>query len=150
MSPSIAEEYQRDFYAWLIHNAQLLRQGRWSEIDVENVAEELDSMGRSERRELVSRLAVLLAHLLKWVYQPEKRSHSWKYTIEEQRQQVWEVLADSPSLKSQLEEKFLRAYQLATVMAAKETGLAKTHFPSRCPFSLEQTLDDGFYPEAQF
>ncbi len=146
MSPAIAEEYQRDLYTWLIHNAQLLRQGRWSEIDAENVAEELDSMARSERRELVSRLAVLLAHLLKWAYQPEKRSHSWKYTIEEQRQQVWEVLEDSPSLKYQLEEKFLRAYQLTKIMAAKETGLAKTYFPSSCPFSLEHTLDENFHP----
>lgn len=149
MTPSIAIEYQQDFYTWLMHNAQLLRQGQWSEIDVENVAEELESMGRSEKRELVSRLAVLQAHLLKWAYQPDKRSKSWKYTIKEQRQQVLEVLQDSPSLKYQLEEQLARAYQAALVIVLKETLLDEDDLPLTGPFSLSQMLDATFYPDAK-
>ncbi len=143
----LAIEYEKDFYGWLLHNAKLIRDGRFSEIDAQNVAEELEGMGRGEKRELVSRLAVLLAHLLKWTYQPQKRSKSWKYTITEQRQQVFDVLDDSPSLTYDLDEKFARAYKRAILMAAKETKLRERTFPANCPFSKEQTLDENFYPQ---
>lgn len=143
---TVISEYHSDFYAWLIHNASLMRQGKLAEIDVENVAEELEAMGRSEKRELVNRLAVLMAHLLKWAYQPQKRTSSWKYTIREQREQVFEVLEDSPSLKYELEEKLMRAYKRAVLIAAKETKLSEKRFPKICPFSLEDVLNDDFYP----
>jgi hypothetical protein len=109
----MAETYEQDFYAWAIHNAELLRQGRLSEIDVEHIAEELECMGRSERRELMSRLAVLLAHLLKWVYQPHRRSRSWRAAIEGQREDLKVLLEESPSLKPELEQKLNEAYRRA-------------------------------------
>jgi len=84
--------YEQDFYAWLITNVQLIRQGRFAEMDSENIAEELEAMGRSEKRALLSRWSVLLAHLLKWQFQPEKRSHSWKYTLAEQRRRILRLL----------------------------------------------------------
>jgi hypothetical protein len=138
--------YDQDFYSWLITNSQLIKEKRFSEIDVENIVEELESMGKSEKRELMSRLAVLLAHLLKWSYQPEQRSNSWKYTIEEQRRAVEEVLEDSPSLKYQLDQKFNDAYSKAVLIAARETGFAKAKFPQDCPFTWEQAINDNFWP----
>ncbi|MBF0551328.1 MAG: DUF29 domain-containing protein, partial [Deltaproteobacteria bacterium] len=94
------ESYDRDFYAWTMNNAELIRQGRFSEIDIEHLAEELEGMGRSEKRALISRLAVLLAHLLKWTFHPGLRCTSWKYTIKEQRRRVLALLKDSPSLQT--------------------------------------------------
>lgn len=140
------EIYHRDFYTWAMQNAQLLRQGRFSEVDVERIAEELESMGRSERRELISRLSVLLAHLLKWMFQPELRSNSWRYTIEEQRGGVMDLLEDSPSLLHELENRLTKAYVNAVLIAARETGIDKTRFPECCPFSLEQILSEDFWP----
>src|SRR3990172_2106222 len=105
--------YDTDFYQWTFHNAELLRQGKLTEVDVQNIAEELESMGKSEKRELINRLAVLIMHLLKWQYQPEKRSHSWIETINEQRRQIILLLEDNPSLKYEIEEKIIRAYNLA-------------------------------------
>ena len=141
--------YQKDFYSWIIQNVELIRQGKLSDIDTDNLIEELESMGKSEKRELISRLIVLIAHLLKWTYQAEKRSYSWECTIEEQRNKVLEVLEDSPSLKHSLEERLTIAYQRAIVMAAKETGIQKKYFPIHCPFSLNQIMDNTFYPDAQ-
>jgi len=137
-------KYEEDFYAWAMQTAQQLRQGQWSEIDVEKVAEELASMGRSERRELISRLAVLLAHLLKWAYELDKRLRNWECTIEEQRARVLEILEDSPSLKHESHEKLAKAYRLAVLQAEKETGI--TQFPNICSFSWEQILRENFYP----
>jgi hypothetical protein len=95
----IAPAYEQDRHAWATHTATLLRQGRLEEVDLTHLTEELDSMGASERRELYSRLKVLLVHLLKWRYQPERRSDSWGYTIDEQRDQILYLLRQSPSLK---------------------------------------------------
>src|SRR5579872_5517180 len=103
MAKNIQQEYEKDFYAWAVHNARLLRAGKLSEIDVENIAEEIESMGKSEKRELISRLAILLSHLLKWKCQPERRSRSWKLTIKEQRFELIDLLAESPSLKHEIE-----------------------------------------------
>jgi len=147
MPKSITKEYEKDFYAWTTHNAKLLRQGKFSEIDVEHIAEEIESMGKSEKRELISRLAVLLAHLLKWQFQPERQSNSWKYTIEEQRDEVLELFEESPSLKHEIEEKLERAYRKAILWAATEMGVNKSIFQEKCPFSLEKTLNKNFYPE---
>jgi hypothetical protein len=143
----IAETYEQDFYAWAIHNAELLRQGRLSEIDVEHIAEELECMGRSEKRELMSRLGVLLAHLLKWVYQPYRRSRSWRATIKAQREDLKALLEESPSLKPELEQKLNEAYRRAKIEAEKQTGINEDRFPEACPFSLEETLDNDFWPD---
>ncbi|NJO14505.1 MAG: DUF29 domain-containing protein [Thioploca sp.] len=139
--------YEQDFYAWLITNVQLIRQGRFAEMDSENIAEELEAMGRSEKRALLSRLSVLLAHLLKWQFQPEKRSHSWKYTVAEQRRRILRLLEDSPSLCAQLGDKLTDAYDDALLTAAKETHRDQSTFPQICPFSLEQVLNEEFWPE---
>ena len=140
-------DYENDFYTWLIYNAQLLREGRLSEIDTVNIAEELEALGRSEKRELKNRLAVLLAHLLKWQFQPEKRSKSWQRTLKEQRKQVFEVLKDSPGLRSSLAEFLSNAYDSAIRKAAEETGFDEDAFPQTCPFAFEQIMNDAFYPE---
>lgn len=143
----LAPEYEKDFYAWLQQNARLLREGKFTEIDGVNLAEELEALGRSEKRQFINRLAVLLAHLLKWVYQPGKRSHSWRCTIEEQRERLAQLLKDSPSLKQQIDETLAAAYAIAIPQAAKETGLKSSIFPQNCPFSLDQALDKQFYPD---
>lgn len=139
--------YEQDFYAWAKRNSELLRAGRLSEADVDNIAEELDSMGRSEKRALVARLAVLIAHLLKWKYQPALRSNRWKYTIKEQRRRVGKLLEDSSSLKRQIDALFSEAYKDAILLAAKETGLTEEDFPSRCPYTFEVVMDDSHWPE---
>lgn len=116
-------------------------------MDIESFIEELETMGRSERRILISRTSVLLAHLLKWHKQPDIRSKSWKYTIAEQRRRILRLLDDSPSLRSKLIDKMSEAYDDAILTAAKETKLDQTAFPKTCPFSLEQIMDENFLPD---
>ncbi len=146
MQSMATKGYEKDFYIWLMANAELLRQRRLTEIDLDNIAEELESMAKRDKRELLNRLKVLLMHLLKWQFQADKRTISWKSTINEQREQVHLVLLDSPSLKYQLTERLQDAYRLALRAAINETGLPKNVFPINCPYSLEETLDDEFYP----
>jgi hypothetical protein len=138
--------YDQDFYAWAITNAELLRQGRFSEIDIEHVAEELESMGKSERRALISRLAVLLVRLLKWKFQPGLRGASWEITILKQRDSLEDLLQESPSLRHELDKTIAKAYDRARRYAAKETGLPLATFPDPCPFATEQVLDSEFWP----
>jgi hypothetical protein len=139
--------YHRDFYAWANQQAALLRAGRLSEADIENIAEEIESMGRSEKRELVSRLNVLLLHLLKWRYQPGLRGNSLRLTVEEQRYRLEDHLKDNPSLNAQLGQAMRDAYRLALVEAERETGLARKTFPVECPFSFDQAMSPDFWPE---
>jgi Domain of unknown function DUF29 len=139
--------YDTDFHAWANEQAALLRAGRLSEADIENIAEEIESMGRSEKRELVSRLTVLLLHLLKWRYQPGFRGNSWRLSIEEQRLQVSDSLNDNPSLKPQLDDVMRRAYRLARVEAERETGLDRTTFPADCPFAFDEAMNRDFWPD---
>jgi hypothetical protein len=139
--------YDQDFYAWTMENAKRLRQGRLAELDVDNIAEELESMGRSERRQLSNRLEVLVAHLLKWRFQPERRGNSWRYTIEEQRRKVRRLLRDSPSLNPRLDDELADAYEDAVLLAARETQRDKGEFPSSCPFTADQLLDDAYWPD---
>lgn len=136
--------YEQDFYAWAQHQAALLRQGTIEKIDLENLAEEVESMGKSEKRALARRLALLLGYLLKWHYQPEMRSNSWKYTIIEQRWQVIDLLEDSPSLKHRLDEQLNQSYERAILIAAKETGLDAEQFPRACPYALDEVLSGAF------
>ena len=139
--------YDQDFFAWAMDTAKLLRAGRFAEVDIAHVAEELESMGKSEKRELVSRLTVLLAHLLKWKYQPAKRTRSWQNTILTQRMDIQELLTDSPSLRSVLEHSIAVAYKKAVLYAENETGLDTGTFPAVCSFTYEELLDKGFLPE---
>jgi hypothetical protein len=140
--------YDQDFYAWANEQAGLLRAGRLSEADIEHIAEEIESMGKGEKRELVSRLTVLLLHMLKWQYQPQFRGKSWHLTLEEQRDELASHLADNPSLKSTLPDTITMAYRRAILGAARETDLDRSVFPPTCPWSFEQIMDSTFYPEA--
>jgi len=141
-----ANLYQQDFYAWASEQAALLRAGNLSAADVEHIAEEIESMGKAEKRELVSRLTVLLLHLLKWQFQPALRGNSWRTTIRVQRVQLADHLDDNPSLRGQCPEAIRRAYRLALVEAASETGLPDGTFPPVCPWSFEPLMDEGFWP----
>jgi hypothetical protein len=144
---SNAGKYDSDFYAWATEQAALLRAGRLSEVDIEHIAEEIETLGRGERRELVNRLAVLLLHLLKWEYQPERRGKSWRLTIEEQRRQIVRHLRDNPSLRAVQDEAMADAYGDAVLRAERETDLPRDLFPWSCRYSFEQVLDDAFWPE---
>jgi len=132
--------YDRDFYLWIQTTAQQLKEGQFNEIDIPNLIEEIESMGRSEKRELKSRLIVLLMHLLKWQYQPEKRSENWRITISEQRICIEELLEDSPSLQPLVSEVFDDCYQKSRLKASEETGIKLNFFPKESPFTLEETL----------
>jgi hypothetical protein len=142
-----AAAYDADYYAWTMEQARLLRAGELSAIDVANLAEEIEGMGVSNRRELENRLIVLIAHLLKWRYQPGMRSRSWSATITEQRLQIEKVCAESPSLRPLAPGMLLDAYKIARVRAIGETGMADRTFPQKCPFTLEQILAPDFLPE---
>ena len=138
--------YEKDYYLWLKNTANLLGEENLAQLDLPHLIEEIEDMGKRERRSLYSNLKILLMHLLKYRYQPEKRSHSWRYTIEEHRQRIAEALSDSPSLKGYLLEVFDKCYQDAKKLAAKETGLALAAFPPESPFTTEETLDPDYLP----
>lgn len=126
--------------------AKALRQGRWQDLDIENLVEEIESLGRSEKRALKSRLEILLMHLLKWMYQPDHRSNSWRATIVEQRLRIQDLLAESPSLHPYLATELNHCYRNARQLAAAETGLDLDIFPPNCLFALSDILTDGFLP----
>lgn len=138
-------DYKIDFYHWALHNAQLLKEGKFSELDVEHLIEELEDRGNN-RPELASRFMVLIGHLLKWEYQPNHRSSSWEGSINEQRLQINWLIQDKPSLKPNLLPAITKAYPQAVKLAAKDTKLPQTQFPQECPYTLEQLLDEDFYP----
>jgi hypothetical protein len=139
--------YEQDFYAWANEQAALLRAGRLSEADIAHIAEEIESMGKSEKRELVSRLTILLLHLLKWRFQPGRRGKSWEVSIRIQRDAVIDHLQDNPSLQAQLAEASARAYRNARLQAIAETGLAEEVFPVICSWSFDEMTNDQFWPE---
>lgn len=141
--------YKQDFFAWTQEQARLIKQKALEKLDLSHLQEELNIMGASEKRELASRLELLLMHLLKWEYQPDLKCNSWKYTIDEQRDQLKYHLEDNPSLSSPeyFDTIFKRAFKSATREAAKETGLSKSTFPEICKWSIKQILEDTFFPE---
>jgi Domain of unknown function DUF29 len=142
--------YDADFFQWTQSTAELIRQGRLAEVDLEHVAEEIEDMGKRDRREVRSRFSVLIMHLLKWQLQPKLRERStWRATIREQRKQLRLVLADSPSLGRIPKEELPALYRSAVEDAVEETGLRADHFPSSCPYTVEQTLDGAFFPEGR-
>ena len=139
--------YEQDFCLWLENTAQLLKNGRLSELDIPNLIEEIEAIGRSEKRAVYSHLKVLLQHLLKYGYQPEKRSKSWKAIIREHRQRIKRLFKDSPSLKNYCREILTESYQDAIKLAADETGLAVDTFPVELPFTVEEILDAEYLPD---
>ena len=145
--PSNTTLYDSDFFAWAYEQAALLRAGRLTEADIENIAEEIESMGRSEKRELVGRLTALFVHLLKWRHQPGLRGASWRRTIEQQRLHLTEHLADNPSLRAKLGEAIASAYGHARIEAENETGLNRSSFPPSCPFSFDDAMNPDIWPE---
>jgi hypothetical protein len=139
--------YATDILAWANEQAALLRAGRFSEIDVAHIAEEIEDVGKSERRELASRMAVLLTHLLKWQYQPGRRGSSWQRTIREQRRALGAYLRETPSLKASLSDPnwWESIWADAVAKAVDETGLDL--FPDDCLWSIDQILSPNFYPD---
>jgi hypothetical protein len=137
--------HENDFYAWTQEQAHLLKTGQLYEIDSQNIAEEIEDMGRSEKRQLESRLEILIMHLLKWQFQPNLRSRSWQLTIKEQRLRLEKILQKNPSLQPNLTEAIAEVYPLATLSAERETGLSL--FPETCPYSLTEILSTEFLPE---
>jgi len=139
--------YDKDFFAWTQRTAALLRRGSFEGIDIEHLAGEVEDMGKRDLRELDSRMQVVLLHLLKWRVQPRKRDRSWQRTLLTQRLEMARLLSDSPSLRSKLSGRLAEDYAAAAKVAATGTGLRKDRFPLRCPFTVEQTLDETFFPD---
>lgn len=140
-------DYQTDYYGWTVEQAELLKAGDWQDLDIENLIEEVEAMGRSEKRALESRLIVLTTHLLKWQYQPVRRGKSWELTIKEQRLRIGKILRDNPSLRREVEACFLDVYPFAVIQAVKETGIGEQVFPTDCAWKLEQILNIEFLPD---
>ncbi len=151
---NLSQLYEQDFSAWIARNAGLLRQGRLSEVDVEHLVEELSEMGKSQQHELVNRLRILLAHLLKWQFQyrllserwAEFEGKSWRNTIIEQRAALRYLLEKNPGLKSRIPAALDEAYPQALDLAIDESGLPAHSFPAEIPYSPEQVFDRAFYP----
>ncbi len=139
--------YDKDFHAWLFQTADLLRQGRLAEVDAAHVAEELEDMGKRERRALESHIRNVTLHLLKWRYQSDKRTPSRRKSIRNGRLEIQSLLKDSPSLTSQPAQMLVNAYPAARADAVDETGLGEEAFPAQCPFTVEQVLDAEYWGE---
>lgn len=138
--------YESDFHGWIQQQASLLRQGRFTELDINNLIEEVECMGGSERSTLTSHLMQLLMHLLKWQHQPERRSRSWRDSIINHRYQATITLSENPSMKHYLPEIYEKAYKRAVTLAVKQTGLAKKTFPAQCSWTYEQVIKDDWLP----
>jgi Domain of unknown function DUF29 len=139
--------YDRDFVGWTEQMVAALRQRDWAALDVENLIEEVEALGKSDRRAIKSRLEVVLMHLLKWQFQPKARCRSWQATILEQRLRIADILEDSPSLKKYLPTVLEAAYASVRQLASIETGLAVERFPVDCEYSIGQILDGEYLPE---
>ncbi|MBV8885923.1 MAG: DUF29 domain-containing protein [Chroococcidiopsidaceae cyanobacterium CP_BM_RX_35] len=149
VNPKTETLYDSDYYLWLEKTVHLLREERWQELDILNLVEELEDMGRSQKQALQSNLIILLLHLLKCKYQPQKRTASWLSSIAEHRDRIDIALADSPSLRSSIQEVFDKCYAKARKRAAIETELPLDIFPEQSPFIPEQTLDFDYLPETE-
>lgn len=139
--------YDTDFAEWIEQATELLKQGKFSELDIENLIEEVGDLGRRDRRAICSNLKIVLLHLLKWQYQPEQRSGSWRGSIREHRQRIQRILQDSPSLKNYLKQEYLGCYAEARSLAADETEFPIETFPVEYPYTVEQVLDEAFLPD---
>ena len=138
--------YDEDFALWAAEQGALLRAGKLDRVDLENVAEEIESLGRSEKYEIDNRLEILIQHLLKWEFQPERRSSSWRVSIREQRIKIGRLLDASPSLRAYPAQSVPGSFTIGLDSAIRETGLPETAFPATCPYTTEQILDEAFWP----
>ena len=136
--------YDRDFYTWSLEQARLVREGRWDAVDRDNVAEEIESLGREQFDKLASALRVLMLHMLKWDHQPSPRSRRWLLSIKAQRADLSDVISDNPGLKPRIGEAIARAYYKARIDAARESGLDEDEFPETCPYSFDDIVSRGF------
>ena len=141
--------YENDYLQWIENTVARLKNRDFENIDLENLIEEIETLGRSEKRELESRLTILLMHLLKYKYQPSKRSNSWRFTIREQRLRILKSFKDSPSLKNYFQNIFSEIYSDARALAADETGLNIDTFSKNSPFNIEFVLNYDWLPEAE-
>lgn len=141
-----ASDYETDFYLWSYEQSELLRQRRFSELDLPNIIEEIESLGRSDKRALTSAYRVLLQHLLKWQFQPLRRGSSWLNTVSEQRRTIEMLEAESPSLRAKAEEFLQTAYPAARRDAAREMRVEVAGLPQACPFSIAQLRDFDWLP----
>lgn len=145
-APARNSLYDTDFFEWTREQARLLREGRWQDLDLGNLVEEVESVGGSTKDAIESRLVILVAHLLKWMCQPTWRLAGWTGTIVEQRYRIAQITRKSPSLQAYPAEVFDDQYRAARLLASKETGIAYALFPDTCPFTIEEVLDDDFLP----
>jgi len=139
--------YEQDLYLWLEQAMDLLRERNLAELDIDNLIEEIADMGSSQKQAIESNLEIVLMHLLKYKYQPDKRSNSWRYTLLEHRRRIQKAFKTSPSLKRHFLAEFAEAYETARELASAETGLDISLFPLESPFTTEQTLDKEYLPE---
>jgi len=149
MNLPLIDLYDTDFYAWTEKQVELLRQRDLNNLDIENLIEEIDSLGKQDKRELVSHLKILIAHLLKWEFQPTHRSRSWYLSIREQREEIEELLEKSPSLKPYLSEAIEKAYKRGITLAAKEIDMKLRDFPFDVHYTWEQVENPDFLPGIQ-
>jgi len=138
--------YDDDFAAWAATQAALARAGRVEALDLAHIAEELEGLMNADRRALASHLKNLLLHLLKWQFQPERQGASWRLSISNARDEIGELLVDSPSFRRHLPALVFQQYPKAGRNAADETGLPKSHFPETCPYTVAQILDEDWWP----
>ncbi len=138
--------YDIDFYAWTQEQAKLIKNKNFEKLDLTHLLEEIESMGNQNKTELRNRLSILLMHLLKWKYQSELKGKSWFLTIVQQRSDISDLISDNPSLKHFLPELFNKAYQKAVIFASAETGIKKNAFPKESEWTIQQTLDEEFFP----
>lgn len=138
--------YESDFYAWTQEQAKMLHDRQWSQIDLPNLIEEIESLGKQQRQALRNCLSILIGHLLKWQYQPQQRSRSWLSTLRIQRLDINDLLEENPSLKPYIEEALRKAYLRGVELAVRETDLPNSTFPIDCPYSLEEIFSDRFHP----
>ncbi len=136
--------YETDFYQWTVEQSQFLALGKLQGLDLENLFEEIESLGKQQQQELENRLAVLLGHLLKWDFQPDIRTRSWRATIKEQRLRIQLLLKKSPSLKSYLVTAVEVGYYLGVVLVEKETPFDAKDLPAECPYTIAQIFDVNF------
>jgi hypothetical protein len=139
-----ANLYEADFYAWTLEQSKLLKEGDFKRLDIINLVEEVESLGKQQRQELENRLAILIGHLLKWDYQPDHRSKSWKATIREQRRAVQKLIQQNPSLKTYLEEAIIDAYESGLDLVVRETPLDYPNLPAEPIYTIEQLFNPDF------
>jgi hypothetical protein len=137
-------QYEQDFYAWSLEQAELLRLGKWEALDIENLVDEILSLGKQQKQELRNRLGILIGHLLKWDYQPELRGKSWQATIREQRDKIWDILEENSSLELYLDEAMQKGFRNGINLVLRETSLNLDELPQDCPYEISKIIDPKF------